>query len=188
VLRETTSRGLCGLVCPSRTVCVYYCVPNRRCVCLLLQDLVQSCVRIYVCVYCLAQAQPPNFFFGRLLVVLFTDPNPEFRDYFTVCLVRITCATENVSGTKHTVISEFGIRFPKLVSRLFHKFHSRTNLTLNACSANAGNDQRASICLRRGLEGRSTGTSRRPRPAPPWTPYPVSKCSSVRPGGVACGV
>jgi hypothetical protein len=30
VLRETTSRGLCGLVCPSRTksvwsVCVYYC-------------------------------------------------------------------------------------------------------------------------------------------------------------------
>jgi hypothetical protein len=24
VLRETTSRGLCGLVCPSRTVCVYY--------------------------------------------------------------------------------------------------------------------------------------------------------------------
>jgi hypothetical protein len=43
VLRETTSRGLCGLVCPSRTserggegVCV--------CVCLLLQDLVQSCL------------------------------------------------------------------------------------------------------------------------------------------------
>jgi hypothetical protein len=30
VLRETTSRGLCGLVCPSRTserrLCVYYCV------------------------------------------------------------------------------------------------------------------------------------------------------------------
>jgi hypothetical protein len=29
VLRGTTSRGLCGLVCPSRTserwVCVYYC-------------------------------------------------------------------------------------------------------------------------------------------------------------------
>jgi hypothetical protein len=40
VLRETTSRGLCGLVCPSRTserggeVCV-----------LLLQDLLQSCAR-----------------------------------------------------------------------------------------------------------------------------------------------
>jgi hypothetical protein len=35
VLRETTSRGLCGLVCPSRTsVCV-----------LLLQDLLQSCSR-----------------------------------------------------------------------------------------------------------------------------------------------
>jgi hypothetical protein len=24
VLREMTSRGLCGLGCPSRTVCVYY--------------------------------------------------------------------------------------------------------------------------------------------------------------------
>ena len=25
VLRETTSRSQCELVCPSRTVCVYYC-------------------------------------------------------------------------------------------------------------------------------------------------------------------
>jgi hypothetical protein len=61
VLRETTSRGLCGLVCPSRTsegggegdyMCVlyvfYYCRTYykavRVCV-LLLQDLLQSCSR-----------------------------------------------------------------------------------------------------------------------------------------------
>ncbi len=47
MLRETTSRGLCGLVCPSRT--------SERggegdCVCLLLQDLVQSCLRGVSCV------------------------------------------------------------------------------------------------------------------------------------------
>ena len=44
VLRETTSRGLCELVCPSRT--------NERgerdivpCCCLVLQYLIQSCAR-----------------------------------------------------------------------------------------------------------------------------------------------
>jgi hypothetical protein len=55
VLRETTSRCLCGLVCPSRTserggegdcvltfVCVCLCV---MCVCLLLQNLLQIRVR-----------------------------------------------------------------------------------------------------------------------------------------------
>ena len=64
VLRETTSRGLCGLVCPSRTserggdgdcvkeggggevdlFCFFlqYLVP---CCCLLLQYLIQSCAR-----------------------------------------------------------------------------------------------------------------------------------------------
>jgi hypothetical protein len=36
VLRETTNRGLGGLVCPSR---------HALCVCLLLQDLEQNCVR-----------------------------------------------------------------------------------------------------------------------------------------------
>ena len=36
VPRETTSRGLCGLVCPSHT---------SECVCLLLQYLLQSCSR-----------------------------------------------------------------------------------------------------------------------------------------------
>jgi hypothetical protein len=47
VLRETTSRGLCGLVCPSRTSergGEGDCVKRCRCVCLLLQDLVQSCL------------------------------------------------------------------------------------------------------------------------------------------------
>jgi hypothetical protein len=62
VLRETTSRGLCGLGCPSRTLSsfAFPLVPRRRsaptpfgagkgvcvcvCVCLLLQDLVQSCL------------------------------------------------------------------------------------------------------------------------------------------------
>jgi hypothetical protein len=63
VLRETTSRGLCGPGCPSRTSerggegdCVKEggggdgkCERERalgrlRCVCLLLQDLVQSCL------------------------------------------------------------------------------------------------------------------------------------------------
>jgi hypothetical protein len=38
VLRETTSRGLCGLGCVGLLFLVV-------CVCLLLQDLVQSCVR-----------------------------------------------------------------------------------------------------------------------------------------------
>ena len=48
VLRETTSRGLCGLVCPQRNserVCVCVCitaVPIMR-VLLLLQYLIQSC-------------------------------------------------------------------------------------------------------------------------------------------------
>jgi hypothetical protein len=67
VLRETTSRGLCGLGCPSRTsvcvlllqdlllvnVCVFITAHihcslvrdvNVFCVCLLLQDLVHVCV------------------------------------------------------------------------------------------------------------------------------------------------
>jgi hypothetical protein len=61
VLREMTSRGLCGPVCSSRTserggegdcvkeggggVCVFITAgpSTERCVCLLLQDLVQSC-------------------------------------------------------------------------------------------------------------------------------------------------
>ncbi len=67
MLRETTSRGLCELVCH---VCVY-------CVCLLLQDLVQSCLRLcvyycHVCVYyCSDERQQSrilfslNFFFQR---------------------------------------------------------------------------------------------------------------------------
>ena len=42
MLRETTSRGLCGLVC----VCVYYC--RIECVFLLQQDLVQSCLRVFL--------------------------------------------------------------------------------------------------------------------------------------------
>jgi hypothetical protein len=74
VLRETTSRGLCGLVCPSRTVvfitavpitklfagvCVFITAGPSTCggggtlcvyycrtgVCLLLQYLIQSCAR-----------------------------------------------------------------------------------------------------------------------------------------------
>ena len=70
VLRETTSRGLCGLVCPSRTGtreepgtwtqggalfslvplvwCLLLAVPMTKlcvCVCLLLQYLLQSCSR-----------------------------------------------------------------------------------------------------------------------------------------------
>jgi hypothetical protein len=55
VLRETTSRGPCGLGCPSRTSerggegdCVKEggggC-GRRRCVCLLLQYLIQNCSR-----------------------------------------------------------------------------------------------------------------------------------------------
>ncbi len=54
VLRETTSRGLCGLVCPSRTNeregegdCVKEGGGGEgKCVCLLLQYLVQSCSRL----------------------------------------------------------------------------------------------------------------------------------------------
>ena len=74
MLRETTSQGLRGLVCPSRTserggegdcvkegegeegersayaslgrVCTLRKVPAKMCVCLLLQDLVQSCLRV----------------------------------------------------------------------------------------------------------------------------------------------
>jgi hypothetical protein len=70
VLRETMSRGLCGLVCPSRTserggkgfwVCLLLqyllqscsrggtvegmCYERLRCVCLLLQYLLQNCSR-----------------------------------------------------------------------------------------------------------------------------------------------
>jgi hypothetical protein len=48
VLRETTSPVLCELVCPSRTNergGEGYCVKEGVCVCLLLQDLVQSCLR-----------------------------------------------------------------------------------------------------------------------------------------------
>ena len=54
VLRKTTSRGLCGLVCPSRTseregVCLLLQVALQdlvqMCVCLLLQYLIQSCAR-----------------------------------------------------------------------------------------------------------------------------------------------
>jgi hypothetical protein len=57
VLRETTSRGLCGLVCPSRVLllqdllqsCAHLCVCEVETVCvyvcLLLQDLVQRCLQ-----------------------------------------------------------------------------------------------------------------------------------------------
>jgi hypothetical protein len=53
VLRETTSRGLCGLGCPSRTserggegtkLFTWGGIWEDMCVCLLLQDLVQSCL------------------------------------------------------------------------------------------------------------------------------------------------
>jgi hypothetical protein len=47
VLRKTTSRDLCGLVCPSRTSergGEGDCVKEGGGVCLLLQDLVQSCL------------------------------------------------------------------------------------------------------------------------------------------------
>jgi hypothetical protein len=47
----------------------------------------------------------------------FWKTNSEFRDY-CVCFVRITWVTANVSNTKHTVISEFGIRFEKLKSHV----------------------------------------------------------------------
>jgi hypothetical protein len=61
VLRETTSRSRCELVCPSRTnerggegycvkegegvLCVLLLQDLLQCVCLLLQDLLQSCAR-----------------------------------------------------------------------------------------------------------------------------------------------
>jgi hypothetical protein len=70
VLRETTSRGLCGLGCPSRTSerggegdCVIIQSCDTLCVCLLLQDLVQRCLHhcdnvcVYVCVYTVSRSR-----------------------------------------------------------------------------------------------------------------------------------
>jgi hypothetical protein len=70
VLRETTSRGLCGLVCPSRTgvqKVVVVC-------CLLLQHLIQSCTRggrRIVCVFITAVPITKLFARGGIVCVFY---------------------------------------------------------------------------------------------------------------------